>query len=502
MKQVKTFDGTIHKRSECRYISGQFYKMHSQCIKMPDSKWHRINNGLILQDYRTRTWHFRKDVKLINGIVDIKDDGTYVYGYFSKDPLKEVYLSINNDGFTNTVIVIDEKLVNNKNFVEELSTGTFYNIKDINTLTSKARLNNKVINSKYSFRLFYNFEHLFPEFKIIYDNEFKFKPSKNKFYKELNDITFGVEFETYNGIIPERHVRKSGLIPLRDGSLRHGGTSPFEYTTIPLQGEKGIHALSRHCELLNKYCTNSVNSSLHIHVGGIKLTKEYVLTLFKTLKLVESEIYSIFPKYYKNTSKFKSSGKDYCNTLPNIKLTNDVDKDLENLFMYYSNNTLDELFDNDRDDEDEIDTTEIHNYYIGMPHPYDSTFDRKWNQSMRYKWVNFIPLLFNNRGTIEFRIHPPTFNIDKVLNWLFIVVGICKFADEYQKDNNFKINKLTLEEILSLVYSKDISDHLSKYIKYRKEMVIKDSINDDNYGKRELSCDDVNDFSSKKSFLL
>mgnify|MGYP000978013104 CR=1 FL=1 len=57
-------------------------------------------------------------------------------------------------------------------------------------------------------------------------------------------------------------------------------------------------------------------------------------------------------------------------------------------------------------------------------HPSDPRGNSKWYVKSRYRWVNMIPLLFGNKETVEFRIHTPTYDIDKILNFLLINLEI------------------------------------------------------------------------------
>ena len=45
-----------------------------------------------------------------------------------------------------------------------------------------------------------------------------------------------------------------------------------------------------------------------------------------------------------------------------------------------------------------------------------------------YYAVNFIPLIFGNKQTIEFRIHTPTYNIHKIINFLLINIYLIDFT--------------------------------------------------------------------------
>ena len=136
-------------------------------------------------------------------------------------------------------------------------------------------------NFPYHFRKEYeavnNLETFKDRQKVRYDFEF---PIEN-FIK----YSFGLEFETSNGIIPEEICFADGLIPLRDGSI-----SGNEYSTVVLQGHKGFNLLYQQLETLRKYTRFDKECSLHIHFGGFPLEPKrgaQFLTVMNGGKLIQ-----------------------------------------------------------------------------------------------------------------------------------------------------------------------------------------------------------------------
>jgi len=88
-------------------------------------------------------------------------------------------------------------------------------------------------------------------------------------------------------------------------------------------------------------------------------------------------------------------------------------------------------------------------------------------------WLNFIPIIWGNRGTIEFRCHVPTVSAQKVINWLYICIAILEFAKKNipllvsQPFN--EIGEINLEMVLEKVYPSNICNILNKYISDRKK---------------------------------
>ena len=96
----------------------------------------------------------------------------------------------------------------------------------------------------------------------------------------------------------------------------------------------------------------------------------------------------------------------------------------------------------------------------------------KWNIHARYVWANLINLLFKHKGkTAEFRVHAPTFNIQKIINWMFICAGILHYAIKHKDTllaSRVSSMSLTLEDLISAVYTRRIQEQLISYINQRK----------------------------------
>lgn len=110
-----------------------------------------------------------------------------------------------------------------------------------------------------------------------------------------------------------------------------------------------------------------------------------------------------------------------------------------------------------------------------------------------YFLLNTIPFIWGPTGTFEWRIHPPTQNLDKIVNWLFICNAIVRFADNHKADiatDVYNMKPASLDFILNDVYSKDLATILSAYCEERKTMVEKMAISmNDIIGDYELKHD-------------
>lgn len=297
-------------------------------------------------------------------------------------------------------------------------------------------------NFPYHFRKEYeavnNLETFKDRQKVRYDFEF---PVEN-FIK----YSFGLEFETSNGIIPEEICFADGLIPLRDGSI-----SGNEYSTVVLQGHKGFNLLYQQLETLRKYTRFDKECSLHIHFGGFPLEPKRILSLFNLCCIVQSSIAALVPKYTFRTSQYKSSGKDYCNALGSpYTCFEDFYAGFTGLRFFGS---------------------------LQQPHPLDIDRARKWNIPQRYYWVNLLNLIcYRVNKTVEFRLLRPSYNLEKILTWMYVFNAILVYAETHDVSGNERLN---IFQILKAVYPADLYDMLETQL-YKLEVCVaeQDSICD------------------------
>ena len=263
--------------------------------------------------------------------------------------------------------------------------------------------------------------------------------------------TFGLEFETSCGIIPEDVCFRDGLIPLRDGSI-----SGNEYSTVVLKGNKGLNLLKQQLDTLKKYTNFDKECSLHIHMGNFPLEPERIYSLYSICFLLQKEFSEICPKFTFCTSRYKTSGKDYCKPLKKFN-------SFESLYQFLSNGRS----------------------YLGsmyMPHPNDIQRCQKWHIPQRYYWANFINLCFYDvNKTMEFRLLRPTYNFHKILVWLYIFNAILSYAET----NNVSVNQtLSLRDIIKTIYPQQIFEVLDMEIEKLKWVVNTQSACGDYIGNR------------------
>jgi len=466
IKFVTTFDGQKARREDCKYIKGEYFIKDIQCFFI-NNNWYRITSSKIVFDYELKKFVIKSN-NLIFGVIGISgEDNTPKFGNFSPHPDNTFLFHL---GYTYTVI--RENVLENSPLIKEGLTGVYYYTNQLVPIQFTQKVK-PIKEDFYSYPFNYGSDPLIPTFSRDFFSNFDFSKIslKSNDYTLIEDYSFGIEFETERGAIPEKHIKNSGLIPCRDGSI-----SGFEYTTIPLQGEKGIKCIKNACYLLQKYCACSVNESLHIHIGNYPKKVKHIVALYKLGLLIENEIYSLFPYYYVNTSNFKR--KSYCNPLYQVDTTQDVKNIFLGIYSYLSGGQ------------------QNFTKFPTSNHPLDRSGQHKWDVSPRYHWLNLIPLIWGHRGTVEFRCHVPTLNAQKVINWLYIVVAILKYAKKHvtklTNNNNLSVN---LKNIIMEAYPKKISTILISYINDRKKHYNKKQ---DFVGETEI----LGEFDKKEIFTL
>lgn len=267
--------------------------------------------------------------------------------------------------------------------------------------------------------------------------------------KLLGDISFGCESETECGILPHTIKNQLGVVICKDGSIEY---SP-EYVTVPYSGAKGLQSLKNFFTELETRCTTNHKCSLHYHFGNTRKDREYVLALYKLFHDIQGELFRMLPYYKKYYKGYKK--QNY--TKPLVNIIPIYDKNGNESYKSYINKTYMELF-----------------KYLNSGLPASADYNRKnhhhsqgntkWNISTRYSALNFIPMIFSNRETVEFRMLQGTINKTKGLNWFFICLAILKYADKNSTrilTDLYKEN--TLKEVLS-IYPESSNFQLSEYL--------------------------------------
>lgn len=287
--------------------------------------------------------------------------------------------------------------------------------------------------------------------------------------------TFGLEFETSMGYIPQHKCFRDGLIPLRDGSI-----SGIEYSTVVLEGNRGLNLLKQQLSTLKKYTVFNKECALHIHMGRFPVDPIFIYALYALWYVVERDMLDgeYVPRLTYNTAEYKANNKDYC------KLLEQFDS-FESLFKYITGKN-----------------------YMGsltQPHPCDIEKKAKWNIRTRYYGLNLVNMLcYNGPKTVEFRFLRPTFNYRKILLWLYILNAVLlraeRFANEWKKSGHCNTtgmmewifhNYHNITYMLSKVYSSETMKYLKTELLYLRMSVEAQSNNGDYYGRDTLFEDEL-----------
>lgn len=365
----------------------------------------------------------RVDSRECNRVVVSIEDDQILFGYV-KDPSKcVVAILYDSDGNRRSAIVLWDTMKDHLFFSNR--QGLYISKKNV---TQEFMIQEMYTRGRgifpYNFSRRYEAIESFGIFKnkqqII--NEKEFPLSKHLRY------TFGLEFETSEGIVPENLCFRDGLIPLRDGSI-----TGLEYSTVVLKGNEGLNLLAQQVETLKKYTVFNKECSLHIHLGGFPLTDKSLFRLYKLCLHLQNtgELASLLPPLTFRTSAYKNSGKDYCRPLPEYRDFKD---------LYYAL---------------------VGEPFLGsfeQPHPNDPSRNQKWHIPTRYYWINFInAFCYKVNKTIEFRFLRPTYNLRKILVWMYIMNAILAFSEDRTMAD---LRNITFSKIFRRVYPEDLAKKL------------------------------------------
>lgn len=417
-QNITTINGENHPVENCRLIDGAYYLVgninieHSGDVYLINNRFIRFVTGKVVFNHSVGQYQL-KNSTLIEGVVGFTNDAP-VIGYFEGLASTSMIVTLKGGSKSYAMATLEYPL----DFREKMSNGNYYHISTLRAVDFNIL---RVVKSAYKESLQYDSRGLTDEYSAVYEANYKPKLSSHieSYGKSLQGLTFGFEFETVLGSVPERTLAKLPLIPLRDGSV-----AGLEYVTIPLKGGKGIQAVLDSVKELKKRTTYDDSCALHLHIGGMPRTPEFILAFYKLTAFYQDEMFSMFPLYKKYN--FGVKRKNYSKPFPteilspqikpviDIKNKSQVDEGFKVIFDYLAEGHTFEDYGNNLKDV--------------MSHPRDPSGRQKWNIKTRYYAVNFIPLIFGNKQTIEFRIHTPTYDESKIVNFLLLNSYLINFA--------------------------------------------------------------------------
>lgn len=422
------------------------------------------------------------------GVVKGEENGYLIFGFFTPNVYKNSDLYVGGKTYT----VISPQVLHPKTFIEEVATGIHICILGY-TKAQIAEIGKKkfVVN-------FGNHQY------CIDDNGRTFEQAKRDYAKSvfpidkdlkyaaryLQGISFGVELETINGNLPKYLLHKYGIVICKDGSTKRDDNRdqyPPEYVTVPLEGAKGLQTLRDVSGEVAKRSEIDLKCSYHVHFGGFKFDRIFFVAFYRLCYKIQNDVFLMFPYY-----KLKHNGvkeKNYCQRLPNI-ISSFGKKDF-NRYINHSFLDLYKFLSGGKDYGAEWNRKVRTNPWPG---------GHKWDIKTRYYWVNLTNPFFGKRDTAEFRIHTPTLNADKIINWIFMCAAIVKFAENCV-ERCINAEDVTFEEVLNYyakagrgAYSKNLSKRLIEYYKERVEYYKEDHIRKEYFKVNDLNEDEAYKF--------
>lgn len=480
-KVVVTHDGQNEYRVNCRKIKGKYYIMNKTCFFVEGS-WYRADSGLTVMDHELGKMVLSDKPGLVKGVVSF-NKGVPVVGFFTANPYKNCYAFIKE--FEQVLPVINDEILIGNNYAEHFSRGEWCSLKsvDIRTLQTPA---NVVDNTAKG----YNIEDNKDEFreKIRLYNEYSPELTKDvkRYGRMLGGTTFGFEIEAAKGFLPINIQNRNGVVVCRDGSLTDETGKPGpEFVTIPLSGVKGLQTISNLSKELSKRTALSLNCSLHIHLGNLPTTRMYLVSLFRLCTKIQNEMFQMFPFYKTNPQGVKK--KNYNKKLPILDIMRVPENISKEEFSEYIDDCYKSIF-------SWLSEGYIPDHNVNRKnkrHP----VQQKWNRSSRYYWVNFMNTIFSERNTVEFRLHTPTTNQQKMVNWLFICNAIVRYANTHSHKILLTNDPITISDVLDH-YSDNygsrgnfLSQYLKAYVEERKNVFYEDFLKGDYVSTWDMNCD-------------
>jgi hypothetical protein len=487
---VKTYNGEQEYRFNCKKIKGDYYVINKSCFEI-DGTWYRINSGLIVFDYAKNQYCLVKNSNLMTGIVSF-EKGVPVMGNFTPNPYTNCKV-IDKHSDSGFVWCINQEILIGNNYAENFSTGIWHPLLGIPVAKLQTPAN--VLNhTNKGYNIEDNAEEFNQKIELLKNFNPEYTKDVKRFAKMLGDTTFGLEIECNKGYLPDNIQNQTGVVICRDGSLNDENGNPGpEFVTVPLQGAKGLQTIANLGKELPKRTTININCSLHIHFGNLPTTRMFLVSLYRLSYKLQTDIFQMFPFYKTNPEGVKK--KNYNQKLPSLDIMN-VPRGINKLdFNGYINDSYKALFS-----------------WLAEGCQPDATYNRKlkahpvahkWNRHNRYYWINFMNTIFSNRNTVEFRLHTPTTNSQKMINWLFICNAILKYANTHATRILLTKSQITLDEVLD--YYKEtfgergafLSEYLKAYVAERKEKIFNDIQKGDKLSNWDIENDKNYLFSYK-----
>ena len=343
--------------------------------------------------------------------------------------------------------ILDVSILDPTKFVENYKYGNFCDIDDPDLKTCNSV---KYIRDYQNYKNFHRPKTLSEQFKLG-------EKSPSYTISEGIKYTFGIELEVSHGYIPAWKARMApyNILCMRDGSINNGDGGP-EYVTGVMTGDTGFKHLQEICLELSKRTKVNSTCGVHVHLGGLAFTNQFLVNSYILALLLEEQIFELLPSSRRNNS--------FCKRLKKLKLKIALDNSKDNIDLQESYNTLFAYISTDVASYPDRHANKLKQHPRGAKCGYD-------HGTPRYCWINYVPAMFNTRNNIngyslELRNHSGTTNFVKVKNWTLLFMAFCKFTEEYPDKI---VPGITIDEIIKTIFPKKYKS-LMFYFNSRKKL--------------------------------
>lgn len=282
---------------------------------------------------------------------------------------------------------------------------------------------------------------------------------------------FGIEYETSHGSILSSTAGCLGMVPLIDGSLNSG---QYEFASIPLDGARGLLAVKAQCEALSENCYVDHSCALHVHMSAIAKNVDFLVPMYLLAHRMQEELFQFVPFYKQDEVGIVGKRKNYSGRSPSIP-------ELEELGLKHA-----EEHSSQKKEEIRRAMYDIIYKHVSAGQENGRETNRKnkavcwsekWHCPTRYVAINFVPYFFGENGTVEFRVHEPSLNKTKVINWVLLCSLMMTYAEE-NRDSIVNHEKISFKIIFKYFLSKyatvpevqELLKYLHSYVKFRKKL--------------------------------
>ena len=231
---VKTISNNVVDRADCIQIKDKFYQKEVDCVRI-EGRWYWVKSRMIYFNERLDQYK-----KVTNDTTEFftKKDGNIKIVKDELEPGESVEVSIK--GFGDGVVSSRAEALK-MDLVYDNRSGRYVDPDYFRERGLTASSKDVIKTGKRLYATLpekYNSSDLMDKFNVP-QRVLKYNPISFNAQEKLGlKYSFGFEFETSGGNIPLEELYRTGLMPLRDGSI-----SEHEYTIIPLVGDFGLPVL-------------------------------------------------------------------------------------------------------------------------------------------------------------------------------------------------------------------------------------------------------------------